>query len=157
MSTYAYAAGAPNLYDDADGLVLPAMAIPAAMAYGRCFGQCVAFATAAEVIDYGADCVNGPGILKNCAIECMNPLNYIGVGKILKAVKKTPKKSIPPTVGPPNGYVEGPRRSREYGPDGRPVRDYDRPHQGAQYDHVHEWPNGVREEDNLRYSPVPRR
>jgi hypothetical protein len=85
VSTYAYAAGAPNLYDDPDGLVLPAMAVPAVMAVGRCFGQCVAFATAAEVIDYGVDCVNGPGILKDCGIECMNPLNYIGVGKILKA------------------------------------------------------------------------
>lgn len=46
----------------------------------------------------------------------------------------------PPDEGPENGWIEGPRRGREYGPDGLPLRDYDKPHQGNEVDHVHEWP-----------------
>jgi len=60
----------------------------------------------------------------------------------------------PPYNGPPNGYEEGPRRGREYGPDGTPVRDYDNPHQGADYPHVHEWPGGDREHPGRPYSPL---
>jgi hypothetical protein len=73
-----------------------------------------------------------------------------------KKKKKKGKESKPPYNGPPNGYEEGPRRGREYGPDGKPSRDYDKPHQGADYDHVHEWPNGVREHPGRPYSPIPR-
>jgi RHS repeat-associated protein len=64
------------------------------------------------------------------------------------------KKSWPPFNGPPNGYLEGPRKGREYGKDGTPARDYDKPHQGANYPHVHEWENGVREHPGRRYSPL---
>jgi RHS repeat-associated protein len=106
MSTYSYAAQAPNLYDDPDGRILPAIAYPAAMAYARCFGQCTALDTLAEVVAYGQDCVNGAGILKNCAVECLNPLNYVGVGKILKAARGAPTNIGPysskaPTRVPP--------------------------------------------------------
>jgi hypothetical protein len=48
----------------------------------------------------------------------------------------------PPDGGPVNGWIEGPRRGREYGLDGLPQRDYDKPHQGNEVDHVHEWPGG---------------
>ena len=67
------------------------------------------------------------------------------------------KESKPPFRGTPNGYEEGPRRGREYGPDGTPVRDYDNPHQGADYPHVHEWHNGVREHPGRPYSPIPQK
>ncbi|KWU24671.1 MULTISPECIES: RHS repeat-associated core domain-containing protein [Burkholderia] len=63
----------------------------------------------------------------------------------------------PPDEGPENGWIEGPRRGREYGPDGLPLRDYDKPHQGNEVDHVHEWPGGEREEPGRPYSPWPRR
>lgn len=65
------------------------------------------------------------------------------------------RKKNPPDVGPPDGHIDGPRRGRDYGPDGRPIRDYDNPHQGADYPHVHEWPSGVREEPGRPYSPYP--
>ena len=74
-----------------------------------------------------------------------------------KPKEKRPKENFPPYDGPPNGYKEGPRRGREYGPDGKPIRDYDRPHQGADYPHVHEWPNGKREHPGREYSPIPKR
>ncbi|WP_226646903.1 hypothetical protein [Microbulbifer variabilis] len=65
------------------------------------------------------------------------------------------KKTVPGSTGPPGGYVEGPRRGREYGPDGKPVRDYDKPHQGYDRPHVHEWPGGKREHPGRDYSPWP--
>jgi len=64
------------------------------------------------------------------------------------------KKSIP-HFGPPNGTIEGPRRTRVYGPNGEPKTDYDKPHQGAPYPHVHDWPGGIREEPGRPYSPWP--
>ncbi|HEX7910987.1 MAG TPA: RHS repeat-associated core domain-containing protein [Paraburkholderia sp.] len=63
----------------------------------------------------------------------------------------------PPDEGPANGWIEGPRRGREYGADGLPQRDYDKPHQGNEVDHVHEWPGGAREEPGRPYSPWPRK
>ena len=68
---------------------------------------------------------------------------------------KAPKKSIP-SEGPPNGFVEGPRRTRQYGPNGEPFYDFDKPHQGAQYPHVHEWGPGGREHPGRPYSPWPK-
>jgi RHS repeat-associated protein len=61
-----------------------------------------------------------------------------------------------PNRGEPGEVREGQRRTREYGPDGRPLRDYDKPHQGHQTPHVHEWENGVREHPGRDYSPLPR-
>ena len=59
-----------------------------------------------------------------------------------------------PTIGEPNSTLEGRRRTREYGADGRPVRDYDKPHQGQEEDHVHEWEGGNREHPGRPYSPL---
>ena len=61
-----------------------------------------------------------------------------------------------PNRGEPGEVKEGQRRTREYGPDGRPLRDYDKPHQGHERPHVHEWENGVREHPGRDYSPLPR-
>lgn len=63
---------------------------------------------------------------------------------------------IPPDVGPPGGWVQGPRRGRQYGPDGKPSLDIDKPHQGNEADHAHEWPDGVREEPRRPVSPWPK-
>ncbi len=71
--------------------------------------------------------------------------------------KNTGKETWPPYNGPANGYEEGPRRGREYGEDGKPIRDYDKPHQGADYPHVHEWPGGRREHPGRPYSPIPKK
>jgi len=50
-----------------------------------------------------------------------------------------------PYNGPPGEWIDGKRRSRKYGPDGRPEIDLDKPHQGYPDEHVHEWPDGERE------------
>ena len=59
-----------------------------------------------------------------------------------------------PNVGPPGQWIDGDRRSRLYGPDGRPVLDIDKPHQGYQRPHVHEWPDGVREHPGRDVCPL---
>jgi len=64
-------------------------------------------------------------------------------------------KDVPNTANP-NEVIEGRRRTREYDNEGRPSRDYDKPHQGDETDHVHEWENGKREHPGRPYSPWPR-
>jgi RHS repeat-associated protein len=59
-----------------------------------------------------------------------------------------------PYKGKPNSTAEGKKRTREYGPDGKPSRDYDKPHQGYEEDHVHEWENGTREKPGRPYCPI---
>ncbi len=41
-----------------------------------------------------------------------------------------------------------------YGADGKPELDIDKPHQGYEKPHVHEWPDGKREEPGRDVSPV---
>ncbi|EGH10541.1 MULTISPECIES: RHS repeat domain-containing protein [Pseudomonas syringae group] len=69
--------------------------------------------------------------------------------------KKVRDKDVP-YEGKPGEVKEGIRRTREYGADGTPMRDYDKPHQGHNTPHVHEWPGGVREHPGRNYSPLPR-
>ena len=61
----------------------------------------------------------------------------------------------PPDKGPPDSWIQGPRRGRKYGPDGLPEYDIDKPHQGNEQDHVHQWPGGKREEPGRPVSPLP--
>ena len=62
-----------------------------------------------------------------------------------------------PDRGPAGEWVDGERRSRQYGPDGRPVVDIDKPHQGAPEPHAHEWNDGVREHPGRPVSPIPKK
>jgi len=61
-----------------------------------------------------------------------------------------------PFNGEPNSALEGKKRTREYGEDGKPKRDYDKPHQGQEEDHVHEWEDGKREHPGRPCSPLPK-
>ncbi|TFW09524.1 hypothetical protein E4K72_05625 [Oxalobacteraceae bacterium OM1] len=73
----------------------------------------------------------------------------------VKGPAKPGREKDVPDRGEPGEVKEGERRTREYGPDGRPLRDYDKPHQGYERPHVHEWPGGVREHPGRDYSPWP--
>ncbi|OYY93773.1 MAG: hypothetical protein B7Y41_09905 [Hydrogenophilales bacterium 28-61-23] len=68
----------------------------------------------------------------------------------------TYKEKDVPDRGPPGEWIDGERRSRKYGPNGRPELDIDKPHQGATEPHVHEWENGQREHPGRPVSPWPR-
>ncbi|HEX5688094.1 MAG TPA: RHS repeat-associated core domain-containing protein, partial [Ideonella sp.] len=63
------------------------------------------------------------------------------------------RAKVPPNVGPPGGWVQGPHRGRQYGPDGKPAYDIDEPHQGFPEPHVHEWEDGVREHPGRPVTP----
>ena len=73
-----------------------------------------------------------------------------------EAFKNGKVKDVPDNANP-DEVIEGRRRTREYDENGKPKRDYDKPHQGDETDHVHEWPNGKREHPGRAYSPWPRR
>ncbi|WP_224788733.1 hemagglutinin repeat-containing protein [Pandoraea terrae] len=68
--------------------------------------------------------------------------------------KRNPKIKDVPDRGSPGSWIDGERRSRKYGPDGKPEIDIDKPHQGYDRPHVHEWPDGRREHPGRDVSPV---
>ena len=93
-----------------------------------------------------------PVIITGTDIAIGAGLGALGYG--LDLIFNRPKN--PPDIGPPGGFIQGPRRGRDYCPDGTPQTDYDRPHQGADYPHIHDWVNGSRDDHNGRpYSPWP--
>ncbi len=93
-----------------------------------------------------------PVIITGTDIAIGAGLGALGYG--LDLIFNRPKN--PPDIGPPGGFIQGPRRGRDYCPDGTPQTDYDRPHQGAEYPHIHDWVNGSRDDHNGRpYSPWP--
>lgn len=76
-----------------------------------------------------------------------------GAGKIADWVYDKVKDV--PDQGTPGEWVDGERRSRQYGPDGKPAVDLDKPHQGAPDPHAHEWQGGKREHPGRPVSILP--
>jgi len=78
----------------------------------------------------------------------------IGIGVAIDTVIQNREKDVP-NQGPPGGWIDGNNRSRQYGPDGLPVIDIDKPHQGYDRPHVHEWPGGKRGHPGRDFCPLP--
>ena len=132
INTYAYVGGNPLQYTDPNGLNPVGGAV-----LGAEIGTAI-FPGVGTVVGAGVGLIGG----------------YLIADRLSNLIFNRPKN--PPDVGPPNGWIQGPRRGRQYGPDGAPQCDIDKPHQGNEVDHVHEWPGGVREEPGRPVSPWPR-
>ncbi|MBO6563451.1 MAG: RHS repeat protein [Pseudomonadales bacterium] len=91
LNRYSYGYQNPIKYNDPTGRVVPA----AAIAYARCVASCAAIAAATAALTGECD----DSILEDCALDCLNPLNWIG-GKFGIGSKgaKGPNKTGP-TIG----------------------------------------------------------
>ncbi|MFG6417365.1 RHS repeat-associated core domain-containing protein, partial [Roseateles sp. DC23W] len=133
INTYAYVGGNPVGYVDPIGLNALA---------GARLGGMGGFAIAGP-----------PGALVGIVVGGIG--GYLIADKLSGLIFNRPKN--PPDINPAgDGWIQGPRRGRQYCPDGTPQYDIDKPHQGYEEDHVHEYPGGVREHPGRPVSPWPR-
>ncbi|WP_368737418.1 RHS repeat-associated core domain-containing protein [Parazoarcus communis] len=139
VNLYAYAVGNPVSYTDPSGLL--AQTLPGVAIIGG-IGCALTPGCRDAVSDIGKSIANA------CERAADTVRNWYEQG--------SGREKDVPNRGEPGQVIEGERRTREYGPDGKPVRDYDKPHQGYDRPHVHEWPGGVREHPGRDYSPWPR-
>ncbi|WP_192631136.1 RHS repeat-associated core domain-containing protein [Lysobacter sp. OAE881] len=100
LNHYVYASASPTVFMDPTGelpvLIIPvgAMARAAAAAYARCWAACMVQSSIVDYVTRG--CVDLGENAKNCALECLNPLNW---GR-LRGPKIKPPRVKPPHIAP---------------------------------------------------------
>jgi hypothetical protein len=128
---------------------------------GLCFEDaCVLEGAGAGAVYLGASALVAVGVcIETCGgiIKSINSAVNSVFNSSGPTILETRQGSVPPYIGPPNGWIQGPNRGRQYGPDGYPQYDIDKPHQGNQTDHAHNWGSGGTNRDKPGYpiSPLP--
>jgi RHS repeat-associated protein len=80
LNPYRYAEGNPLRYTDPTGSIVP-LAVAAGVGYARCVASCAAIDAAIAYLS-GDACATLAGIGGNCALGCLNPLNWIKVNRL---------------------------------------------------------------------------
>ena len=80
FNPYLYAEANPLRYTDPTGSIVP-LAVAAGVGYARCVASCAAIDAAIAYLT-GDGCATLAGIGGNCALGCLNPLNWVKVNKL---------------------------------------------------------------------------
>lgn len=112
INQFLYVYADPNNLYDPTGEIAPAIALigAAARAYATCLARCTLRDVVLDGIGLTGDCVDVGNSAKNCALSCLNPLNWGGG----KASGLNPiKKKYSPTIGSRKGKDFTPAGKRQ--------------------------------------------
>jgi RHS repeat-associated protein len=94
MNPYAYASGDPVSLTDPYGEIAPAVI---AGAYARCVAQCMLISAASSAIT--GNCFDLGSTAADCALDCLNPLNWGGKSAAKNAARNAANKLPKPPTG----------------------------------------------------------
>ncbi|WP_418128021.1 RHS repeat-associated core domain-containing protein [Variovorax sp. KK3] len=147
---FGYVAANPLSYSDPEGLVRQS---------GRPLDILPLEGGGGGMLGGGGTGIRGTSLPPRPASPTVSPAPQVprpAAGELMCRPANAGRTKDVPNRADPGSIIEGNHRTREYGVDGRPVRDYDKAHQGYERPHVHDWDGGVREHPGRDYSPWPR-
>jgi RHS repeat-associated protein len=135
-----YVNNAPTEFSDPGG-ELPI--VPLAMMYGRCVAQCMAHRAASEALFGDIGCFDVGDNAKDCALDCLNPMNW-GGGKNLAANAAEKRKQLSRWF---SSRKDAKDASTKLGGDGKPHGPDDYGREG----HFHDKNHNDKSKPNIHY------
>lgn len=86
LNPYLYANGNPVRYTDPSGLIAPVV-VAAGVGYARCIASCTAIGAAVAFLA-DDDCFSLGGTAGSCALDCLNPFNWVKIDKLGAIARK---------------------------------------------------------------------